>query len=312
MIPTHNCARFLEQTLRAVLAQDPGPDAMQIEVVDDCSTADDPERVVKAVAGDRVTFFRQPTNVGHVRNFQTCLERSRGELVHLLHGDDAVTHGFYASLGDAFETAPEIGAAFCRFIVMNERGTWLTLGPLQRETPGILDHWLETIASGQCLQPPSIVVRREVYEHLGGFDDRIRTYAEDWEMWTRIAAHYPVWFEPQALALYRVRDASLTTSSVRTGQNMRDLQQVIDINRELLPALKADAISRVAALGNALAVVRRSHRMLRAGETETPLVQLREALRMSRHPRVLARSAVLLARWAVASARIAMRPEGEA
>src|SRR5438128_483601 len=95
MIPTFHCARFLRQTLESVLSQDPGPDVMQIEVIDDCSTQDDPESVVRAVAGERVHFFRQPKNVGHTRNFETCLQRARGYLVHLLHGDDAVLPGFY-------------------------------------------------------------------------------------------------------------------------------------------------------------------------------------------------------------------------
>ena len=37
MIPTYNCADYLAQALCSVLRQDPGPDAMQIEVVDDHS-----------------------------------------------------------------------------------------------------------------------------------------------------------------------------------------------------------------------------------------------------------------------------------
>ena len=35
MIPTFHCAQFLHQTLESVLSQDPGPDVMQIEVIDD-------------------------------------------------------------------------------------------------------------------------------------------------------------------------------------------------------------------------------------------------------------------------------------
>src|SRR5215211_1793383 len=89
MIPTYECAGYLRQTLRSVLAQDPGPEVMQIEVVDDAST-DDPAAVVAELGGGRVDFFRQPRNVGHVENFNTCLRRAQGRLVHLLHGDDAV------------------------------------------------------------------------------------------------------------------------------------------------------------------------------------------------------------------------------
>jgi glycosyltransferase involved in cell wall biosynthesis len=303
MIPTHHCAEFLAQTLETVLAQDPGPEQMQIEVVDDCSQRDDPEAVVRAVGGGRVSFFRQPANVGHVRNFNTCLQRSRGTLVHLLHGDDAIRRGFYAALGPAFDRAPRIGAAFCRYIAIDDAGHWQTIGPLISPSAGILDGWLGNIARGQRLQPPSIVVRREVYETLGGFDDRIQSYGEDWEMWTRIAAHYPVWYEPEPLALYRLRVASLSRGAMATGQNIRDLATAIAINRALLPPGEAEAITRYATVDTALTALRRSRRALRAGDTHVPLVQLREALRLTRAPRVVAGSAVLLAQWGLTSAR---------
>lgn len=303
MIPTYHSAEFLAQTLCSVLRQDPGPEVMQIEVVDDHSEQDDPERVTRDVGGGRVAFFRQPKNVGHVRNFNTCLQRSRGTLVHLLHGDDAVRDGFYATLGAAFEREASIGAAFCRFIATDGAGNWQTIGPLIAPVAGVLPNWLEQIARGQRLQPPSIVVRRDVYERLGGFDDRILSYGEDWEMWTRIAAHYPVWYEPEPLALYRLRAASLSRGAMSTGQNIRDLACAISINRELLPSDQADAITSFATVDTALTAIRRSHRMLQAGETRAPLVQLREALRLSRSPRVLAGSAKLLAHWSLVHLR---------
>ena len=50
MIPTYNCADHLRAALAGVLAQDPGPEEMQIEVVDDASE-DDPESVVAELGG---------------------------------------------------------------------------------------------------------------------------------------------------------------------------------------------------------------------------------------------------------------------
>src|SRR5690242_19953848 len=94
MIPTFNNAGHLRAALRSVLAQDAGPEVMQIEVVDDASD-DDTSKVVQETGQGRVSYYRQDRNVGHIANFQSCLRRSTGRLVHLLHGDDAVLPGFY-------------------------------------------------------------------------------------------------------------------------------------------------------------------------------------------------------------------------
>ena len=235
MIPTYNGAAYLAATLESVLQQAPGPSEMQIAVVDDCSTADDPLAVAKSVGAGRVELFRQPRNVGHVHNFNTCLQRSRGLLVHVLHGDDLVRPGFYRTMQRPFDSHPEIGAAFCSYVAMDEQGRGHTTAPRLRDESGILEGWLEEIAVAQRLQAPSMVVRRAVYEKLGGFDDRIRYYGEDWEMWVRIAAHFPVWYEVEALASYRTHNASLSGRSALAGDNLRDIMTAIQLNAELLP-----------------------------------------------------------------------------
>lgn len=303
MIPTFNCAEHLRSCLTSVLAQDPGREQMQIEVVDDCSTKDDPGAVVREIAGDRVTFVRQPRNVGHVANFATCLERSRGVLVHLLHGDDAVRDGFYRTMQRAFAMRPAPGAAFCRYISIDERGHWQTISALERPERGVLHGWLETIAVGQRLQPPCMVVRRDVYERLGGFDPGIGRYGEDWEMWARIAAHYPTWFEVQPLALYRVGCASLSASSTRSGQNVRDILRAIDIINAYLPRERAEQARAQAREVAATTALRRARRSIDAGNWATALAQVRAAARASRSPAVVLGLAHTALRFAVVASR---------
>jgi hypothetical protein len=84
-----------------------------------------------------------------------------------------------------------------------------------------------------------MVVRRDVYERLGRFDTRIRRSGEDWEMWVRGAAHYPLWYEPEPLAIYRVGDGTLISEAMRTGENVRDLVRVIELMQPLLPEHQA-------------------------------------------------------------------------
>ncbi|MFB2838108.1 glycosyltransferase family 2 protein [Floridanema evergladense] len=286
MIPTYNCARYLRETLTSVLSQDLGSDVMQIEVIDDCSTEDDLEQVVKELAGDRVVFYQQPKNVGHTKNFQTCLERSRGKLIHLLHGDDCVRDGFYRKMQQAFEQNSEIGASFCRWIFMDERSHWQSITALEQPESGILSNWLEKLAQMQTISTPSIVVRREVYERLGGFDHRL-SWTEDWEMWTRIAANYSMWYEVEPLALYRVHSASNTGRYKQTGENIQDVRRSIEIIKSYLPETSADRVVKKTRENWALITLESASRMLIEGNIADTVIQMREGLKFSQSMRVI-------------------------
>jgi len=245
MIPTYNCAEYLRETLASVLAQDPGSEVMQIEVIDDCSTKDNPKLVVEEVGRGRVEFYRQPQNVGHTKNFETCLKRARGKLIHQLHGDDCVLDGFYRKMQRAFEENHDIGAAFCRHIFMDEYGHWQTISQLEQLESMVFSNSLERLASFQHIQTPSIVVRRKVYELLGGFDSRLH-WTEDWEMWVRIAAHFPIWYEVEPLAVYRKHSASNTGRNMCTAENLRDVRRAINIFQSYLPTSKANQLTNKA------------------------------------------------------------------
>jgi glycosyltransferase involved in cell wall biosynthesis len=277
MIPTYHCATYLRQTLASVLAQDPGPEMMQIEVIDDHSTADDPAAIVKEMGYGRIGFYRQPHNVGITRNFHTCLRRSRGTLIHLLHGDDYVRNGFYRTMQQAFVERPDIGAAFCRHIYTDEHGHWQTLSPLEQRTSGVLNNGLAWLATEQRIMTPSMVVRREVYENLGGFDGRLLC-SEDWEMWVRIAAHYPIWYEVEPLAVYRMHRHSNTGRHIRTAEDMHYTHLAIDIFQSYLPGHMARDIANRARETYALAALDTAHKMLRQADLAAALAQVHAAL----------------------------------
>ena len=287
MIPTFNCAGLLQQGLSSVLDAGLSPERMQIEVVDDASTADDPAAVVQRLGRGRVGFFRQPRNVGHSRNFNTCLQRSRGHLVHVLHGDDWVDPEFYLRMEVLFRAEPELGAAFCRHVVTNHDGSPQRLSPLERGSPGVLKGWLETVAAELRLQPPSMVVRRDVYERLGGFDVRMLSCGEDWEMWVRVAAHYPVGYLPEPLAFYRDSANSLTKRSIRSGQNIRDVRMASKITRSYLPHGSARAAADRAGRSWANWALHLGHQQIERGDYRAAAVQLREAFLCDRSPGTL-------------------------
>ena len=234
MMPTYNASAMLEKALRSVLDQDPGPGQMQIAVVDDCSPNGEAERIVERVAPGRVEFHRNPANVGLAGNWNGCIARARGRWLHLFHQDDLIFPGFYERLGRADRESPDAGAAFCRHIFIDCDDQWTGLSDIERREAGVLDGWIEKISRMQRIQCASIVVRRDVYERLGGYRADL-SLALDWEMWVRIASQYPVWFEPQLLACWRFHERNESTRLDRTGADVPDVLRAIEIIKGYLP-----------------------------------------------------------------------------
>ncbi len=290
MIPTYNSTRHLRETLASVLGQEPGPAQMQIEVVDDCST-DDPQAIVDELAPGRIHLHRQPKNVGHTRNFNTCIERASGQLVHLLHGDDTVRDGFYRTMQQPFDDHPEIGAAFCRHVYVNEAGLAGPVARLHEPTSGIFPDAAYRLAAGVGIQPPAVVVRRSTYERVGGFDSRLRIAGEDLEMWVRIAAAFPVWYETQPLAEYHRRPGSLISSSARSGAAIRDYRLTIDLMLEHLEPSRRQAAFRAARRRCADWALRQARELQEAGDRHGARAQLLEAVKSRPAPKVVARAA---------------------
>ena len=183
MIPTYNPQpHYLEETLRGILLQDPGPEQMQIEVVDDGSADNTASEVVRQIGAGRVAFHAERQNRGLANTWDLCVERARGDWVHILHQDDIVLPGFYDRLYHGIICNPDIGMAFCRFAIIDANGHWKELGPLESATSGVLNNWLERVATGYHLECPAVVVKRATYERIGGFSAQL-TYALDLEMW---------------------------------------------------------------------------------------------------------------------------------
>ena len=279
MIPSYNCSDYLRKTLVSVLAQDPGPDKMQIEVIDDHSLDADVKELVAGIGKGRVGFFRQESNVGSLRNFETCLNRSVGEWVHILHGDDLVDPGFYEEIEKLFKQFPDAGAAFTGYYHIDHRDEILYPNDTLASRPGVIDNWFTIIAQSQQVQPPAMVVKRQVYEQLGGFFGM--HYGEDWEMWVRISAHFPVVHSPEPLAKYRVHDRNITSTYFLSGQHIRDISRAIDLVQPHLPADKRKKLKNLARKNYSLYFARTTDMVYhRYKNPEQALAQARAALRM--------------------------------
>ncbi len=284
MITAYTRIEYIAKALRSVLDQAPHPRDMQIEVINDAASPEIRARLealVQSIGGNRVTFYSHSEHLGHPHIFNLCIQRARGQWVHILHDDDWIEPGFYEALMHGIINVPNVGAAFCRHGRANEVGERVWISPLERDTPGILDNWLDCIAVHCRLQFASIVVKRLAYETVGGFSPHAES-AFDWDMWKRLAVRFPVWYEPHILAHFFQGTTSETHRLIRVGEQIAHARRSIEVATSYLPVDQVDELTYRAKQHCAAYALTLSKELRRQGNEQAAIATLQEGMKC--HP----------------------------
>ena len=65
-------------------------------------------------------LFIASQRVGFVSNWNTCIDRARGHLVHILHDDDFVAPGYYEEIYALTNKYPDLGLYATRSFFIDE------------------------------------------------------------------------------------------------------------------------------------------------------------------------------------------------
>lgn len=238
VIPCHNSLRFLPETLDSVLDQSLPPSLVgevEVVLVDD-GGSDELTEWAAARGDDRVRVLRQPNGgVAAARN--AGIAASVGELIAFCDSDDLWLPTTVADLVACFDRDPRIGLAYGWYAVVDEVGA--PTGRVYRsEWEG--DVW-ERFVTDNVVGASGVMVRREALDQVGVFAEnreRFRIDVEDWELWIRIAASWPVGVARSVVYRYR-----------RHGENSStDVESLDAAYRHMLDVVFADVTPERAAL----------------------------------------------------------------
>ena len=84
-IPVFNGEKYIKESIDSVLIQT--EKNFELLIVDNCST-DSTLEIVASYNDPRINVFKNTTNLGSLRNFNRCIELSRGEYFIILPHDD--------------------------------------------------------------------------------------------------------------------------------------------------------------------------------------------------------------------------------
>jgi glycosyltransferase involved in cell wall biosynthesis len=205
IIPAFNRAALLCEAAESALAQ--SYTNLEVLIVDDGST-DGTAAIVKArFEGDpRVRYLRQEhAGPGPARNLG--LRHAGGELIAFLDSDDLWVPDKLALQVRQLDEHPEAALSFSdarneggregdrtRFQGKRFRGDTTLRGIVEREFP-------------MCT--PTVVLRRKVLDDLGAFDESFPC-SQDWDLWIRVVARYPIVYVDRPLTTIRRSDDSIS------------------------------------------------------------------------------------------------------
>jgi glycosyltransferase involved in cell wall biosynthesis len=193
IIPTYNRAHVLGEAIESVLSQT--YDDLELIVVDDGSQ--DGTRDVVASYSSRLTYlYQENRGVSAARN--RGIEQARGSYLSFLDSDDLwLKEKLYLQM-ECMKEHPEILICYTDEIWIR-KGVRVNQMKKHRKYSGMIFEYCLPLC---IVSPSSVLINRQLLDEVGVFDETLEV-CEDYDLWLRISARYPIQFIEKPLIVKR-------------------------------------------------------------------------------------------------------------
>ncbi|MCX7664911.1 MAG: glycosyltransferase [Gemmataceae bacterium] len=203
VLATRDYGRFLGQAIDSVRGQT--WTNWELIIIDDGSQDHTPSLVQDYLRiDDRIRYFRTE-GLGQPRAKNLGIGYCTGKYIAFIDGDDCWKPTKLEKQISLFRS-DSIGVVYCQRELINEDGS-------PRITPEYSCYRgrvLEQMVIQNFVPFSSAVVRKDIFDHIGKFDESIGV-AIDYDLWLRVAAHYQFDYVPEPLILYRTGHTNLSS-----------------------------------------------------------------------------------------------------
>jgi glycosyltransferase involved in cell wall biosynthesis len=182
VIPTYNRASFLKEAIDSVLSQTYRD--FELIVVDDGSTDDTPKLLLPY--GKKIKVITK-ANKGPSAARNRGIKAAKGDWMAFLDSDDIWKPDKLEKQVQFIKDNPEIK-------ICQTEEIWIRNGKRvnPRKKHEMHSGWIYEQCLPLCIvSPSSVVIHRDVFEKVGLFDETMLA-CEDYDLWLRIAPHYPI------------------------------------------------------------------------------------------------------------------------
>jgi len=277
IIPAYNVSAYIGDALRSVFLQH--FKSHEVIVVNDGST-DTPEleRVLEPYR-DKIHYIQQENRgISAARN--AALRIARGELIALLDADD-IWHEGKLTEQLAFMKQGQFDMVYGDALLIGDvpwpAGTTF-MGRSPSDGPVTLNSLLDLSVT---VVVSTVIMRKDMVEQVGGFDEEDRNITEDFDLWLRLArAGARIGYQKKVVAEYRYRSDSVSAHRVKLHEAaLRVLQKT---RRGMtLSASEKEALDRTEQRLQSILMLERGKTLIVNGEVAEARAMLTKAREMN-------------------------------
>lgn len=186
--PSFNSGRFLETTLRSVIAQRDGTGAFELEhIVVDGGSSDGSLEIIERYRGDLAHVIVEPDN-GPAAAINKGLRLAGGDMLAWLNADDCYLPGALARVAEATLRHPDRALYFGRCRIVNEAGAEIRHGITRFKAAFYGCSCRPLIQTINYVSQPAMFFTRRAWLTAGGLREDL-TAAFDYEYILRLWRH---------------------------------------------------------------------------------------------------------------------------
>ncbi len=203
IIPTYNRRDHITTALNSVLAQTYTD--YEIIIVDDGST-DDTQQVLNSYQGKIRYFYQGNRGIPATRN--KGIREAHGNYIAFLDSDDYwLPHKLERQI-ECFRENPDYGMVASRCSSYTPDGTFR-----EKNRPGKSGWILIDLFKANFIRTSSAIIKKACFDKVGLFDESL-LQVQEYDLWMRIAQHYPIGFINEPLTVYLDNPQGISTDGL--------------------------------------------------------------------------------------------------
>lgn len=235
VIPSYNSEKFIENTIKSILAQTYKD--FTLTIVDDKST-DTTFEIVKSFKDERINIIKNEVNLGLVKNWNKCLDiGKKSEYMLIICNDDIIEKNYLEKKVLAFNEDREVVLVCNATKIINEKGKKLfSRNNIKEEKLESKDVLTYSLKKGNIFGEPScVMLKSEIIDKVGYFREELKLTL-DWEYYNRFSTKGKVVFLKDELSSFRISNSSASSELIRKRKRMKEEHNIV--SNEILKLLE--------------------------------------------------------------------------